>query len=167
MGDMLCSKLRFENRGALGVAGAALVAEAFGRVSGRRFAWNSVVRSTREESESESSSSELLTMRPVDGLLDTGATGAGVDEITVALDKGLSGRGGGEEGGRDRGFGGTGLKNESRLAWDLFAPAIVQGEGYPVGPAIHLRDAGLGILAAVMMQEFVSLSRGSAQLDAA
>jgi hypothetical protein len=159
---MLCSKSRFANRGALGVEGAALVAEAFGRVSGR-FAWNSVVRSTREESESESSSSELLTIRPVDGLLDTGARVAGVDETTVALEEGLSGRGGGEDGERDTGTGGgTTLKNESRLAWDFFAPAIVPAEGYPVKPAIHLTDVALGTLAgAVMMQEFVSFLRVS------
>src|ERR1700722_14513322 len=69
IGELLIS-FRLTNLDALGVDGMTLLVEALDRVSGR-FDCNNVVRSTREESESESSSSELLTILPLDGLLDT------------------------------------------------------------------------------------------------
>jgi hypothetical protein len=57
----------------VGVDGAPLV-RGLGRLPDR-LACNNVVRSSREESDSEPSSSELLTTRPVGGLFDTGGFG--------------------------------------------------------------------------------------------
>lgn len=75
-------------RDALGVDGLLPFWGGLGRLA-ERFGWKSVARSSREESESSSSSSELLTIRP-GALLD--AAGCGDD---IGMSCGASGLVGG------------------------------------------------------------------------